>query len=142
MELPCTGRVVRTVFVVKKFFCRNPECSRKVFTERIPELIEPSSRLTTRLRTLVPAIGIAFNANGGSRLGAQMGIQVSRMTVLFSLHLLPFPSVGQVKRVGIDDFGATRKVACVAVRTLERRILPGVLLPVPYQAESSAPGTM
>jgi hypothetical protein len=34
------------------------------------------------------------------------------------------------------------EVTDVAVRTLERRILPGVLPPVPYQAESSAPGTM
>src|SRR5215469_12377380 len=104
MELPCTGRVVKIVLSVKKFFCHNPSCQRKVFTERIPELIEPSSRLTTRLRTLVQAIGIAFNANGGARLGAQMGVQVSRMTVLFSLHLLPFLPVGKIKRVGIDDF--------------------------------------
>jgi transposase len=108
MELPCTGRTVRIILSVKKFFCRNPSCQRKVFTERIPELIEPSSRLTIRLRTLVQAIGIAFNANGGARLGAQMGVQVSRMTVLFSLHLLPLPPVGQVKRVGIDDFAWKR----------------------------------
>jgi transposase len=108
MELPCTGRVVRIVLVVKKFFCRNPSWKRKVFTERIPERIEPSSRLTTRLRTLVQAIGVAFNANGGARLGAQMGIQVSRVTILFSLHLLPLPPVGMVKRVGIDDFAWKR----------------------------------
>lgn len=98
MELPCTGRVVKIILSVKKFFCRHPTCQRKVFTERIPELIEPSSRLTTRLRTLVQAIGIAFNANGGARLGEQMGIEVSRMTVLFSLHRLPLPPVGKVKR--------------------------------------------
>ena len=129
MELPCTGCLVRIILSVKKFFCCNPECSRKVFTERISELIEPSSRLTTRLRTLIQAIGVAFNANGGARLATQMGIHVSRMTVLFSLHLLPLPPVGQVKRIGIDDFGATRKVARVAVRTHERRLLPGVLSP-------------
>ncbi|HEY5003637.1 MAG TPA: ISL3 family transposase [Ktedonobacteraceae bacterium] len=108
MELPCTGCLVRIILSVKKFFCRNPECSRKVFTERIPEWIEPSSRLTTRLRTLIQAIGVAFNANGGARLATQMGIHVSRMTVLFSLHLLPLPPVGQVKRIGIDDFAWKR----------------------------------
>jgi transposase len=110
MELPCTGRMVRIILSVKKFFCRNPSCTRKVFTERIPELIEPSSRLTTRLRALVQAIGIAFNANGGARLAEQMGVQVSRRTVLFSLHLLPVPPVGQIKRVGIDDFAWKRGV--------------------------------
>ena len=104
IELPCTGRRARIILSVKKFFCHNPDCSRKVFTKRIQELIEPSSRLTTRLRTLVQTIGIAFNANGGARLAEQMGVQVSRRTVLFSLHLLPVPPVGQIKRVGIDDF--------------------------------------
>lgn len=110
MELPCTGRPVKITVSVKKFFCHNPSCQRKVFTGRIPELIEPSSRLTTRLRTLVQAIGIAFNANGGARLGAQMGVHVSRMTVLFFLHLLPIPSVAKIKRVGIDDFAWKRGV--------------------------------
>ena len=104
IELPCTGRIVRLVLCVKKFFCRTESCLRKIFTERLPELIEPSSRLTTRLRTLVQAIGVAFNANGGARLGVQMGIQVSRMTMLFSLHLLVIQPVKQVIHIGIDDF--------------------------------------
>ncbi|MBO0794764.1 MAG: hypothetical protein J2P36_27960 [Ktedonobacteraceae bacterium] len=95
---------------MKKFFCHNPDCPRKVFTERIPELIEPSSRLTTRLRALIQAMGVAFNANGGTRLAEQMGVQVSRRTVLFSLHLLPVPPVGQIKRVGIDDVAWKRGV--------------------------------
>ena len=108
IELPCTGRIVRLILCVKKFFCRTESCLRKIFTERLPELIEPSSRLTTRLRTLVQAIGVAFNANGGARLGLQMGLRVSRMTMLFSLHLLAVQPVEQVKHVGIDDFAWKR----------------------------------
>jgi transposase len=49
-DLPCIGRPIRLVFTVRKFFCRNPQCSRKVFTERLPDFIEASSRLTKRLR--------------------------------------------------------------------------------------------
>jgi hypothetical protein len=42
--------------------------------------------------------------------------------------LLGSPSVGGIAcDADVDHFGATRKVACVAVRTHERRILPGVL---------------
>ena len=110
MELPGTGRIVRLILCVKKFFCRTESCLRKIFTERLPELIEPSSRLTIRLRTLVQAIGVAFNANGGARLGVQMGLHVSRMTMLFSLHLLAVQPVTQVKHVGIDDFAWKRGV--------------------------------
>jgi transposase len=27
-DLPCAGRPIRLVFTVRKFFCRNPNCSR------------------------------------------------------------------------------------------------------------------
>jgi transposase len=87
LELPCAGRTVRLLLSVRKFFCRVTTCPRKVFTERLPELIEPSSRLTTRLRTLVQAICAAFNAKGGARLGEQLGIHFTRETFLHSLHL-------------------------------------------------------
>lgn len=108
LELPCTGKTVRLLLSVKKFFCRTATCSQKIFTERLPELIEPSSRLTTRFRTIIQAICAAFNANGGSRLGEQLGIHLSRMTFLHSLLLLPTPPIGNVKAVGIDDFAWKR----------------------------------
>jgi transposase len=108
LELPCTGRTVRLLLSVKKFFCRVEDCPQKIFTERLPELIEPSSRLTTRLRTLVQAICAAFNAKGGARLGEQFGIHFTRKTFLLSLHLMPTPPVDTVKAVGIDDFAWKR----------------------------------
>jgi len=108
LELPCAGKTVRLLLSVKKFFCRVASCPRKVFTERLPELIEPSSRLTTRLRSMVQAICAAFNAKGGARLGEQLGIHLSRMTFLHSLLLIPTPPVGKVKAVGIDDFAWKR----------------------------------
>ncbi|MHB8597172.1 MAG: ISL3 family transposase [Ktedonobacteraceae bacterium] len=108
LELPCAAKNVRLLLSVKKFFCRVASCPRKIFTERLPELLEPSSRLTTRLRTIVQAICAAFNAKGGARLGKQLGIQLSRKTFLRSLHLMSTPSVGKVKVVGIDDFAWKR----------------------------------
>lgn len=108
LELPCVGRTVRLLLSVKKFVCHVASCPRKIFTERLAELIEPSSRLTRRLRTLVQAICAAFNARGGARLGKQMGIQLSRKTLLHSLHLMSTPPVGKVKAVGIDDFAWKR----------------------------------
>jgi transposase len=108
LELPCAGRSIRILLSVKKFFCRVVSCPQRIFTERLPELIEPSSRLTTRLRTLVQAICTAFNAKGGARLGEQLGIHFTRETVLRSLHLLSNPPVGKVKAVGIDDFAWKR----------------------------------
>jgi len=78
----------------------------------------------------------------GARQADRSGIATSPSTLLRHLMQLPAPLARAVRVLGVEDFGATRKVAYVAVRTLERRILPGVLPSVPYQAESSAPGTM
>lgn len=89
---------------VRKFFCRNPDCCRKVFTERLPEFIEPSSRLTKRLRSAVQDIGFATCGKGGERLGDKLGMPMSEATVLYSLFLAPLPKMGQVRVVGVDDW--------------------------------------
>lgn len=108
MDLPCAGRRIRLLLSVRKFFCRIATCSRKVFTERLPDLLEPSSRLTTRLRAVIQAIGFAFNGKGGARLCTHLGIHLSRPTMLKSLFLVPTPPVEQVRRAGIDDFAWKR----------------------------------
>src|SRR5215469_1580537 len=85
LDLPCAGQTIRLQLCVRKFFCRVPHCTRKVFTERLPALLAPFSRMTARLRTVVQAIGFAFNGQGGAQLSTQLGIQVSRPTILNSL---------------------------------------------------------
>lgn len=40
-DVPCSGRQVQLVLTARKFFCRNALCPRKVFTERIPQFVEP-----------------------------------------------------------------------------------------------------
>jgi len=96
------------VFTVRKFFCRNPDCGRKVFTERLPDFIEASSRLTKRLRTAVQDIGFATCGKGGEHLSDKLAIPISEATVLWSLFLAPLPEIGQVHIVGVDDWSWRR----------------------------------
>jgi transposase len=44
---------------VHRFFCQNPNCKRKIFTERLPELAEPFARRTNRLRDALLTIAWA-----------------------------------------------------------------------------------
>src|SRR6266566_2935997 len=39
------------------FFCRMPSCPRQIFTERIPELLDPSSRFTRQLYAVTDTTG-------------------------------------------------------------------------------------
>jgi transposase len=79
-----------------------------VFTERLPDFIEASSRLTKRLRTAVQDIGFATCGKGGEQLSDKLGIPISDVTVLWSLFLLPPPEIGQVHVVGVDDWSWRR----------------------------------
>ncbi len=57
-DVPCGNRPVRLHLEVRKFFCRNTSCLRKIFTERLPELLQPSARMTNRLRSALQALGL------------------------------------------------------------------------------------
>ncbi|TMD63825.1 MAG: ISL3 family transposase [Chloroflexi bacterium] len=107
-DLPCVGRPIRLILTVRKFFCRNPNCHRKVFTERLPDFIVVSSRLTKRLRTGVQEIGFETSGKGGERLGDKLGMPTSDVTVLSSLFLVPLPEIGPVRVVGVDDWSGLR----------------------------------
>lgn len=107
-DLPCAGRPIRLLLTVKKFVCRQAECPRKIFTERLPDLIEVSSRLTKRLRNTVQEIGFATCGKGGERLSAKLGMPISDATLLWSLYLVPLPEIGPVEVIGIDDWSYRR----------------------------------
>ena len=108
LDLPCMGRSIRLLLTVKKFFCHVATCPRKVFTERLPDLIEPSSRLTKRLREAVQEIGFAVGGKGGERLCDKLGISISDASVLSSLFLRPLSPAETVRVVGIDDWSWRR----------------------------------
>jgi Transposase and inactivated derivatives len=107
-DLPCAGRPIRLLLTVKKFFCRETSCQRKIFTERLPDLIEVSSRLTKRLRSAVQEIGFATCGKGGERLSSKLGFPISDATLLWSLYLVPLPLIDQVEVIGIDDWSYRR----------------------------------
>src|SRR5713226_4565585 len=43
-DLPWNGVAVRLRLTTRRFFCCNEDCHRKVFTERLPDLIAPYAR--------------------------------------------------------------------------------------------------
>lgn len=108
-DLPCAGRPLRLLLTVKQFFCRVASCPRKVFTERLPDLVEPASRLTIRLRRALQEVGFATGGKGGERLASALGMSVTDTTLLWSLFLVPTPVVEAVRVVGIDDWAWRRR---------------------------------
>jgi len=65
MVLPWGAHPVRIQLTVRKFVCEKPSCERRIFTERLPDLVAPYARKTTRLVNALQAIGLALGGPGG-----------------------------------------------------------------------------
>jgi hypothetical protein len=74
-DLPWGALAVCIQLIVRKFICRQPTCTRRIFTERLPELAATYGRKTTRLVTVLQAIGIALGGSAGARLASRAGSQ-------------------------------------------------------------------
>lgn len=107
-DLPCAGLRVQLILHVRTFFCDTVDCTRKVFTERLPAFVEPWARVTVRLRQALEAVGIATCGEVGTRLGERLALPTSPTTLLRRLMAMPTEKVGSVKQLGIDDFALRR----------------------------------
>lgn len=127
-DLPCAGRHVILALTVRKFVCGIPTCSRKIFTERLPGLVESYARMTTRLTALVQALGLVTGGQKGTRLAARVGIATSAPTLLRSVMQSPIPEAPAVRVLGVDDFAWKKRSRYGTLLVdLERRKIVEVL---------------
>jgi transposase len=107
-DLPRGGQPVQLLIQVRKFFCEEPSCVRKIFVERLIPFVEPWARMTKRLFQTVQVIGLATGGRLGVRLTDRLGIATSLHTILRRIMALPTDPVGQIAELGIDDFAFKR----------------------------------
>ncbi len=103
-DLPCAGRNVILALTVRKFVCSTPICPRKIFTERLPGLVQSYARMTPRLIALVQALGLVAGGQMGTRLADRSGIATTPSTLLHHLMQLPPPVARAVRVLGVDDW--------------------------------------
>src|SRR6266487_4939422 len=107
-DVPCGGRNVVLRLKVRKFVCRVSTCPRKVFAERLPDLVQPWARISNRLLQELQALGLAASAEVSERLAPRLGMQVKAPTLLRYLRTIPAPSEVPVRVLGLDDFAIRR----------------------------------
>ncbi len=107
-DVPCGGRKVVLRLKVRKFVCRVFTCPRKVFAERLLELVQPWARISNRLLQELQAVGLSASAEVSERLAPRLGMQVKAPTLLRYLRTIPSPSEVPVRVLGLDDFAIRR----------------------------------
>src|SRR5260221_4867545 len=103
-DLPCAGRNVLLLLTVRKFVCSTSSCPHKIFTERLPGLVESYGRMTPRLIALLQALGLGAGGQLGTRQAERSGIATTPSTLLRHLMQLPAPMIRAVRVLGVDDF--------------------------------------
>jgi transposase len=103
-DLPWGDWSVRLGLTVRKFFCDNPHCGRRIFTERLPEVVAPWARKTVRLCQRLTAIAAALGGAAGSRLSHLLDMPAARNTLLRLIRAAPLPSSPAPAVLGVDDW--------------------------------------
>ena len=108
-DLPWMGCAVRLKLHLRRFFCQNAECQRKIFAERLPTVVAPYARRTLRLYDLFTLIGFVVGGEAGKKLAEGMKLSTSPDTLLRLIRATPEQSFATPRILGVDDFAFRRR---------------------------------
>lgn len=107
-DLPWSGRLVRLIVQVCRFFCTSASCPRKTFAESLGDLASRFARRTTRLKETLEQVGLVLGGEPGSRLTTVLGMGCSPDTLLRLLRRLPDRPIEPPRVVSLDDWSWRR----------------------------------
>jgi len=127
-DLPWASLRLTLRVQVHRFFCPNRDCTRKIFTERLPELVVPSARRTNRLRDALVTIGWALGGEAGAKHCAAHATPVCASTLLSLLRRQGVAAVPTPRVLGVDDWSFRADQAGTLLVDLEQHRPVDVLL--------------
>lgn len=128
-DLPWATLAVGLRVRVRKFFCDNTACPRRIFVERLEGVAEVYAHRTDRQHGSLTAIAFALGGEAGSRLAANLGMRVSPDTLLRFVRGAPEADLPAPTILGVDDWAIHKGLTYGTILVDLERHYPVDLLP-------------
>jgi transposase len=105
-DVPWRQMQVKLRLEVRRFFCDNVDCHRKVFAEQFPQLVRKWGRTTVDHEKSLVRLGLICGGEAGAQVACKIGMPTSGDTVLRRLRKIPPAQrvAPKPRSIGIDDF--------------------------------------
>jgi transposase len=123
-DVPCGGYALRIQLGTRRFFCRQQDCTRRIFTERFSFFLLPRARMTERFRTALLALGVTTAHEAAQRLACRLQLPTSVTTLRRQLGWQQPPVLAEPTKIGMDDF-AFRKGKTYGTMIVDLPVPPG-----------------
>lgn len=104
LDLPWQGQSVRIEIAARKFFCDNPDCPRRIFTEPLPGITRRYARKTSRLADALQELVLLVGGEAAARIAQTFGLLLSPDSLLKLAHKAPIFHPPSPRVLGVDDF--------------------------------------
>lgn len=107
-DLPWQGVSVKLELHTRRFRCDTDLCPRRIFCERLPQVVATYARKTVRLADALRLIGFLIGGEAGARAAVRLGMGVSPDTLIRRVRQTVMPVTVTPRVLGVDDW-AKRK---------------------------------
>jgi transposase len=107
-DLPWQGVSVKLELHTRRFRCHDDLCLRRIFCERLPQVVATYARKTVRLNDALRLIGFLIGGEAGARAAIRLGMSVSPDTLIRRVRQTVTPVMPTPRVLGVDDW-AKRK---------------------------------
>jgi transposase len=107
-DLPWHGVSVRLDLRTRRFCCKNSLCTKRIFCERLPQVVAHYGRKTARLDDALRLIGLLLGGEAGARATRKLAMATSPDTLLRRVRTAVKPCSPTPRVLGVDDFAFRR----------------------------------